>query len=109
MPRLHDEQGLKTGRIQITLGTRLIACSVLVALGQVLLWLREGQWAPFNVAELLRWAGAGHSLPVGTGVAAVAAWLLTIPISAGIAAIGFVIAWIGASKLVSANSAGAKN
>jgi hypothetical protein len=103
MPEQRDEQGLQTGRSQITLGTRLIACSGLVGLAQLLLWFKEGQWPLLNIAELLRLIGAGASISAGSGAAAIVEWLLAIPIAAGIAAIGFVFAWMGASKLVAAS------
>jgi hypothetical protein len=104
MPELHVEHGIKASRNQVAFGTQLIACGVLVVLAQVLLWLGEGQWPPFNIGELLRWAGAGEPVSAGLGVAFAVDCLLAIPISAGIAAIGFVIAWIGASNLAAASN-----
>ena len=102
MPRQHEEQGLRTGRFQITLGTQLITCSVLVILAQALLWLWQGEWPPFTVAEILRWAGTAAPMIAERNGAAIVTWLLAAPITAGIAAIGFVVAWMGASKLVGA-------
>jgi hypothetical protein len=102
MPRKHEEQGQRAGRLQITLGTQLITCSALVILAQGLLWLWQGQWTPFTVEEILRWAGTGAPMIIGPNASGAVEWLLALPISAGIAGIGFVIAWMGASKLVTA-------
>src|ERR1700733_8771630 len=99
MPKGYEEQGLRAGRFQVTLGTQLITCSALVILAQGLLWLCQGQWTPFIVAEILRWVGTGGPMIAGSSTVE---WLLALPISAGIAGIGFVIAWMGASKLVGA-------
>jgi hypothetical protein len=110
MPSRGEEQGLKAGRIQVTLGTQLITCALLVALAQVILWLSQGEWPAFSVAEILRWAGATMPMVGGSGFNSVLAWLLALPISAAIAGVGFVVAWMGASKLVAAsNEAAARN
>src|ERR1700691_86593 len=92
MPKGYEEQGLRAGRLQVTLGTQLITCSALVILAQGLLWLWQGQWTPFTVAEIMRWAGNGAPMFVGPNASGAVEWLLALPISAGIAGIGFVIA-----------------
>jgi hypothetical protein len=107
MPSRSEERELKTGRVQITLGTQLITCALLVALAQVMLWLSEGEWPAFSIAEILRWAGAKMPVLGGSELNSVVAWLMALPISAAIAAVGFVIAWMGASKLVAASHAAA--
>jgi hypothetical protein len=100
MPSKHEEPGPQAGRIQITLGTQLIIFSALVILAQGLLWAWQGEWPPFTVAEILRWAGTRAPMIASANVTAVVAWLLALPISAAIAGIGVLFAWTGASKLV---------
>ncbi|HUB94339.1 MAG TPA: hypothetical protein VL993_00390 [Stellaceae bacterium] len=98
------EDGLRTGRFQVSLGTQLILCSVLVIFAQIMLWLWQGQWPPFTIAEILRWAGTRAPMIGGPDFDTIVTWILAAPISAAIAAIGFVLAWTGAAKLAAANN-----
>jgi hypothetical protein len=99
------EHHLKTGRSQVTLGTRLIACSLLIVLVQILLRLTQGEWITCDIARLWQLTGAGTPATTLPRLAPIVDLILAIPLSAGIAAIGFVIAWIGASTAETATRA----
>ena len=90
----------------MTLGMRLMALSLLVAMVQIFLWLCQGHWTPCTIGELLRWTG----VTTPPGLQSIVDWDLEIPVIVGTAAIGFVIAWIGASHAeAAANAINAEN
>ncbi len=101
---------LKASRGQMTLGMRLMGLSLLIAIVQIFLWLCEGHWTPCTIGELLRWTGATNPAAYLPGLQSIFDWDLEIPVIAGTAAIGFVIAWIGASPAEeAANAINAEN
>ncbi|HUZ74483.1 MAG TPA: hypothetical protein VMU87_15975 [Stellaceae bacterium] len=92
------QSDIKSARMLVAVGTQFILCGFLVLMIQCFLWIGDGHWSPCNIGAVLHWTGSWDAAMGAPGGEPIIGWILAIPLCAWSVAMGFVIAWIGATN-----------